>query len=139
MSLPDVTSSRRPIRATIHMDALRHNLQLARSKAPRAKVMAVIKANGYGHGLLRAAEGLKRADGYAVLGLNEAVVLREAGFSQTLLLLEGVFSESELAVASRYDITPVIHCTQQVEMLESITLSQPVSIFLKMNTGMNRL
>jgi alanine racemase len=131
--------STRPIQASIHLDALRHNLQLARSLAPGAKVMAVVKANAYGHGLLHAAEGLKRADGFAVLGLNEALSLREAGFSQTLLLLEGVFSANELLLASQHDITPVIHCTQQIDMLEKITLSKPVSVFLKMNTGMNRL
>jgi len=129
----------RPILATIHLSALHHNLCVAKAVAPQSKIMAVIKANGYGHGVVRAATGLNQAEGFAVLGLDEAVALREAGFKQTLLLLEGVFSADELKVASTHVISPVVHCLEQIEMLEKVHLASPVSVFAKMNTGMNRL
>ncbi|MGZ8252816.1 MAG: alanine racemase, partial [Methylophilaceae bacterium] len=129
----------RPILATIHLDALRHNLQVAQTAAPHSKVMAVIKANGYGHGVLRVAAGLHEAHGFAVLGLSEAVALRDAGYQQTILLLEGVFAASEMAIVSQLKISPVIHCEQQISMLEQQKLAQPLSVFAKINTGMNRL
>jgi len=129
----------RPIQATIHLDALRHNLAVAKHRAPNSKVMAVVKANAYGHGLLRAAKGLSQADGFAVLGLNEAISLREAGYLQTILLLEGIFDRTELVDAAKYDISIVVHCEQQIEMLEQASLATPIHVFLKMNTGMNRL
>jgi alanine racemase len=129
----------RPIQATVSLSALRHNLGLVKSIAPNSKVMAVVKANGYGHGLLRVAAGLNQADGFAVLGLDEAVSLRQSGFSQTILLLEGVFSSKELATASEQDISLVVHCDKQIEMLESASTHTPAAVFLKMNSGMNRL
>jgi len=129
----------RPILATIHQNALSSNLQVVRQYAPHSKVMAVVKANGYGHGLINAAQGLSATDGFAVLGLSEAVDLREAGFEQTILLLEGVFSPSELAITSSFSIDVVVHCVPQIEMLERATLTRPINVHLKMNTGMNRL
>ena len=129
----------RPILATIHLDALRHNLEVVRTSAPQSRIMAVVKANAYGHGLLRAVAGLHEAHGFAVLGLNEAVALRDAGYQQTILLLEGVFSTDELQLVSQLNISPVVHNAQQVEMLELASLAHPLSVFIKMNTGMNRL
>ena len=129
----------RPILATIHLDALRHNLGIAKSHAPQAKVMAVIKANGYGHGVLAAAQGLNTADAFAVLELDKAIALREEGFRQTILLLEGVFDADELQSAAQQNISVVIHCLPQLEMLEQALLPQPLGVFLKINTGMNRL
>ena len=129
----------RPILATIHQTALVHNLHVVRKHAPHAKIMAVVKANGYGHGLLNVANALNQADGFAVLGINEAVTLRQAGFEQTLLLLEGVFSAEELKVAAIHHIDLVVHALPQVEMLEAATLNTPIAVHLKMNTGMNRL
>jgi alanine racemase len=129
----------RPIQASIHLAALRHNLNVAKSAAPNSKIMAVVKANGYGHGLLRVAVGLDQAEGFAVLGLDEAISLRESGFSQTILLLEGVFSVDELETASQQNISLVVHCDKQIEMLESASTHMPVAVFLKMNTGMSRL
>lgn len=129
----------RPIQATVSLSALRHNLGIAKSAAPNSKIMAVVKANGYGHGLLRVAAGLSQADGFAVLGLDEAISLRESGFSQTILLLEGIFSSEELAAASKQDISLVVHCDKQIEMLENASTHMPVAVFLKMNSGMNRL
>ena len=129
----------RPIQATIHLNALAHNLNIAKAKAPKAKVMAVIKANGYGHGLLNAALGLKEADGFAVLSLDEALALRSAGYQQTILLLEGAFSASELQAISQHQISLVVHCDAQIDMLCNAQLPHPVSVHLKLNTGMNRL
>jgi len=129
----------RPIQSTIHLAALRHNLDVVRSYAHKSKVMAVVKANGYGHGLLNVAHGLNAADGFAVLGLNEAIDLREAGFTQKILLLEGVFSADELNIAAGFGITIVVHHLGQIEMLESAQLPKTISIFIKINTGMNRL
>jgi alanine racemase len=129
----------RPILATIDLDALRHNLAVTKRTAPQSKIMAVVKANAYGHGLLNVAPGLSATDGYAVLGINEAISLREAGYKQTIKLLEGVFDISELSLAAQYGLSMVVHQQEQIEMLESAQLSQPVEVFLKMNSGMNRL
>lgn len=129
----------RPICATIDQRALRHNLDVVKSLAPQSRVMAVVKANAYGHGLLRTAQALNQADGFAVLGLDEALLLREAGFNQTLLMLEGAFRSTELQEASGADISLVVHHHAQLEMLEAVVLPKPVSVFVKMNSGMNRL
>jgi alanine racemase len=129
----------RPILATIHPAALRHNLGVARAHAPRAKLMAVVKANGYGHGLLRAAAALDEADGYAVLSLDEAGALREAGFAQPILLLEGLFSLDELAVAAQHALSIVVHGEPQLLMLEEARGMPALDVFLKVNSGMNRL
>lgn len=88
----------RPIRALINCAALQHNLSVVRHHVPRSRIMAVIKANAYGHGLLRTARALNAADGFAVLELEAAIQLREAGFSQPILLLEGFFSIEEIDV-----------------------------------------
>lgn len=129
----------RPIQATISLSALEHNLAVAKSKAPQSKIMAVVKANGYGHGLLNAAKGLKAADGFAILGLDEALTLRNAGYTQTILMLEGVFSSDELIYVSEKAISIVVHSDVQINMLEQVKLAKPISVHLKINTGMNRL
>lgn len=129
----------RPIVATISLGALAHNLTIVKHHAPHSNVMAVVKANGYGHGLFHVAQGLHAADGFAVLGLNEAIDLREAGYQQTLLLLEGVFIAAELNIATSYGIDIVVHCDEQIAMLEQTRLIAPIHVHLKINTGMNRL
>jgi len=129
----------RPIRATIRPAALRHNLGLARLLAPAARQMAVIKANAYGHGLLRAAHALADADGFAVLDLAAAVCLRNAGFTQPILLLEGFFEQAELPVIARERLSVVVHCEEQLRMLLASVALERVGVFLKLNTGMNRL
>lgn len=129
----------RPILATISLHALRHNLAVVRQYAPQSKIMAVVKANGYGHGLINVAHGLSAADGFAVLGINEAIDLRDAGFQQSILLLEGVFCEQELSLASSLGLNVVVHTSQQIAMLASANLAKPINIHLKINTGMNRL
>jgi alanine racemase len=129
----------RPIRATIRLSALRHNLALARRHAPKSKIWAVAKANAYGHGLARVAQALADADGYSLLDLSEAVQLREAGISKPILLLEGVFQPADLAIVDRYALTMVVHHLEQILMLERARLSSQIAVLLKLNTGLNRL
>ena len=118
---------------------MRHNLGAVRRRAPQSRVWAVVKADAYGHGLLRAAQALADADGYALLDLNEAVRLREAGITKPVLLLEGVFQPADLALVHRYALTLVVHHSEQILMLERARLPSPVAVLLKLNTGMNRL
>ncbi|HVB49049.1 MAG TPA: alanine racemase, partial [Burkholderiales bacterium] len=129
----------RPIRATIRAAALARNLALARRRAGTARVWAVVKANAYGHGLLRAARALAAADGLAVLDFEEAIRLRMAGDKRPILLLEGFFSAQDLPLLAEYALTPVVHNLEQLEMLKKAALSAPIDAYLKVNSGMNRL
>ncbi len=129
----------RPIRVQFDTSALAHNLGVVRRAAPGARVWAVVKANAYGHGLLRAAGALRAAEGFALLDLAEAVRLREAGFLHPVLLLEGVFHPGDLDVVDSLHLTPVIHHPGQIEMLEKAALRRPLDVYLKVNSGMNRL
>src|SRR5687768_5557936 len=129
----------RPIQAVIDTAALEHNLSIARRHAPHSRVMAVIKADAYGHGLLRAAEALARAEGFALLELDAAVRLREAGYRQTILLLEGFFDVDELGWIEQYHLSTVVHHPEQLAMLEAARGRGKLEVFLKLNTGMNRL
>src|SRR5687768_11603628 len=129
----------RPIRATISAAALAHNLMLAKAHAGSAKVWAVLKANAYGHGLERAARALSAADGFAVLDFQEAARLRVAGVAKPILMLEGFFKPIDLPLLHKYALTPVIHNAEQVEMLRHGTLDGEIDVYLKVNSGMNRL
>ena len=129
----------RPIRATFDLDALRANLAFVRARADRSRIWAVIKANAYGHGLLRAARALEQADGFALLDLDDAVRLRDAHFRQPILMLEGCFEPVDLTTAAAHSLTIVVHCTEQIEMLEMAGLPTRLPVYLKINTGMNRL
>ena len=129
----------RPISATISAAALRHNLAVAKRHAGQAGVWAVVKADAYGHGLLRTVGALDAADGYALLELETAVQLREARVAKPLLLIEGFFSVHELHVFAACGLTAVVHDLEQVRMLESLHLPAPIDVYLKVNTGMNRL
>lgn len=129
----------RPISAAISRRALRDNLSLAKRHAGTARLWAVIKANAYGHGLLRTVAALEGADGYALLDLGEAVQLRNLGISKPLLLIEGFFEPGELDVFSHQGITAVVHDPEQLRMLETTRLERPIDIYLKINSGMNRL
>ena len=129
----------RPIRATVSAQALAHNLAIARRHAGDAKVWAVLKANAYGHGLLRAAEALKDADGYAILDFVDALKLRSAGIEKPILMLEGFFKPEDLPLISRHRLTPVVHNVVQLEMLEKVTFVGKMDVYLKVNSGMNRL
>jgi len=129
----------RPILATIHTEALRHNLQRARLAAPDARAWAVVKANAYGHGIERAFEGLRGADGFALLDLEEAQRVRALGWRGPVLLLEGVFEARDLELCSRLGLWHTVHCNEQIDMLAAHKTQQPHRVFLKMNSGMNRL
>jgi alanine racemase len=129
----------RPIQALIDPAALEHNLAIVRRHAPRSRVMAVIKADAYGHGLLRAAEALAEAEGFALLELDAAVRLREAGYRQTILLLEGFFDVDELRWIEQCHLSTVVHHPEQLAMLEAVRRRATLDVFLKLNSGMNRL
>lgn len=128
----------RPIQAHIDLSALAHNLRIAR-RSSGARVLAVIKANAYGHGLLPAAEALREADGYALLDVRDAVRLREAGFRQPILLLEGFFNRDELPLIAEYELSCVIHQQRQLDWLEAYPRKHGLSVWFKINSGMNRL
>jgi alanine racemase len=129
----------RPIRATISSGALAHNLLVAKAYAGGAKVWAVIKANAYGHGIERAARALEAADGFAVLDFQEAARLRLAGVKKPILMLEGFFKPIDLPLLPKYALTPVIHNPEQVEMLRRTELAGEIDVYVKVNSGMNRL
>ncbi|QDF76564.1 MULTISPECIES: alanine racemase [Shewanella] len=126
-------------RAEISGDALKSNLQRLRQLAPQSKVMAVVKANGYGHGLLNVAKCLKSADGFGLARLEEALELRAGGVMAKLLLLEGFFRASDVATLVEHDIDTVVHHESQLEMLEAAELTKPVTVWMKIDTGMHRL
>lgn len=129
----------RPILATIHTAALRHNYRFAKSLAPNSKAYAVIKANAYGHSLLRVAETLVDADGFALLEIEQAQALRELGYALPILLLEGVFAPDELVVCAEHDLRIAVHDEMHLRWLEEARLNRPLHVCLKLNTGMNRL
>ncbi len=129
----------RPTYAHIDPAALRHNLSIARKHAGDARVMAVVKANGYGHDIKVTAAALAEADGFAVASLDEAVALRDCGCNKPVLLLEGIFDAEEIALCSAYKLSIVIHNREQINLLRTAKLAEPVPVFLKLNSGMNRL
>jgi alanine racemase len=129
----------RPIEAVIHGAALAHNLARARSAAPDARVWSVVKANAYGHGIERVFDGLRSADGFALLDLNEAERVRALGWRGPILLLEGAFELRDLELCSRLGLWHVVHCAEQIDWLAAHKTQTPHRVFLKMNSGMNRL
>lgn len=129
----------RPILATIHLDALRHNLERVRQAAPDARIWAVAKANAYGHGLEHVFDALRGADGFALLDLSEAQRLRALDWRGPILLLEGCFEARDLELCSRLNLWHVVHCTEQIDWLAAHKTHTPHRVFLKLNSGMNRL
>ncbi len=129
----------RPLEALIHLDALQHNLERARECAPDARIWAVVKARAYGHGVRRVYEGLRAADGFALLDIAEAQKLRELDWRGPILLIEGVFEARDLEWCSRLGLWHVVHCDQQIDWLAAHKTEWPHRVFLKMNSGMNRL
>ena len=129
----------RPLLATIHLDAMQHNLARARAGARGARVWAVVKANAYGHGLERAMRGFAEADGLALVEVDYAVRLRELGWTKPILLLEGFFDASDLPVMAHHGLNGSVHCEEQIALLEAAHLPRAIDVHLKMNTGMNRL
>lgn len=125
--------------ALIDLAALRHNLKRVRELAPKSRVMAVVKANAYGHGLALTAQALAGADAFAVASLDEAQIVRRAGLSNPVVLLEGVFSEQELEEAAQWDCELVVHDDYQLKLIEKSRLKGQLGVWLKVDTGMNRL
>ena len=129
----------RPARALIDLQALRHNYQLARELSG-AKALAVIKADAYGHGAVRCAQVLQaEADGFAVACIEEALALRAAGIHGPVLLLEGFFEASELELIVQHDLWCVVHSLWQLEAIEKASLSKPITVWLKLDSGMHRV
>ena len=129
----------RPLHATIHLEAMRHNLERARACAPRSRIWAVVKANAYGHGLERGLRGFAQADGLALIEIENAIRLRELGWVKPILLLEGLFDATDIPMLAEHDINSAVHNLEQIRMLEYTQLYRPIDVHLKMNTGMNRL
>ncbi len=129
----------RPITATIDLAALTHNLGVARARAPHARVFAVIKAKAYGHGLLRAARALQAADGFAVVEFDAAMQLRDAGFQQRIMLLEGFFDVREAVAGAARRIATVLHAEEQLALVDPLVTGARLDVLLKINSGMNRL
>ena len=129
----------RPIHALIDLDALRQNLLVLRQRAPHPRVWAVVKANAYGHGIERVLEAVRGADGLALLDLNEAEKVRAAGWRGPVLLLEGVFESRDLELCSRLGLWHTVHCDEQIDALSKHKTQEPHRVFLKLNSGMNRL
>ncbi len=129
----------RPVLATIHTGALRHNLGRVRAAAPDARVWAVVKANAYGHGIERVFDALRGADGFALLDLAEAERLRALDWRGPILLLEGCFDARDLESCSRLGLWHTVHCGEQIDWLAAHKTRLPHRVFLKMNSGMNRL
>ena len=130
----------RPTRAVLDAQALRHNVAQVRRHAPRSRIMAIVKANGYGHGLVWVARTLADVvDGFGVASAEEGVVLREAGIVSPICLLEGFFDVDELPVLADHDLAPALHHAPQLRMLEAAKLKRPLSVWIKIDTGMHRL
>ena len=109
----------RPIVATIHLDAMQHNLARAQFCAPQSRLWAVVKANAYGHGLARALRGFAAADGLALVEFEHAVRLREMGWTKPILLLEGFFEPADLETMVAFGFNGAVHCIEQIAMLEA--------------------
>ena len=129
----------RLIRAVIDAGALRHNLRTIRERARGARVMAVVKANAYGHGLVPTALALAEADAFAVARLEEGLALRAEGITQPIVLLEGVFAAEHVLEAARHGFDLVVHDPLQVELLEEFVGPHRFIVWIKIDTGMNRL
>ncbi|MDX1693059.1 MAG: alanine racemase [Ketobacteraceae bacterium] len=125
--------------AVVDLGALQHNFRVIRQRVGSSRVMAVVKADAYGHGIERVAAALPDADGFGVAIIEEAIQLRDAGVTQPIVLLEGVTSPGDLAEAASRHLDVVVHTEEQLLFLESTELPAPLRVWLKFNTGMHRL
>jgi alanine racemase len=127
------------VSATIDTAALKHNLQVVRHWAPRSRVMAVIKANAYGHGLVAVARALESADSFAVARVDEGITLRQAGIHRPTVLLEGVFDREQLDAAAAAGFELVVHTAEQIDLLRAAAAGVRFKVWLKLDSVMNRL
>lgn len=125
--------------AIINLHALAHNYKIIKSYAPNSKVLAVLKANAYGHGLTLIAKALPQADAFGVARISEAIALRHSGITQPIVLLEGFFSIDELTQLTQYNLETVVHNAYQLDLLTQAKMASPVKVWLKIDTGMHRL
>ena len=123
----------------IDRDALAHNLARVRAYAPASKVLAMVKANAYGHGLLVVASALKEADGFGVADLSEALQLRQAGFEQLILVMRGFHDAAELALFIEHSLTAVVHHPAQIALLQQTPCAKALGVWVKVDSGMHRL
>jgi alanine racemase len=129
----------RPTKAVIHLDAILHNLSQIRRMAPASRIMAVVKADAYGHGIVPVARYLTGVDAFAVACIEEAIELREGGIDAPIVLLEGFFEANELPLIEQYQLQTVIHHWQQLKLLQTARIQQPMIVWLKLDSEMNRL
>ncbi len=125
--------------ADINLSALEHNFNRAKQLVPTAKIFAMIKSNAYGHGLIPAATTLTDADAFGVACLSEGIELRQAGIDKRIVIMRGFFDAEELELVVDYNFDVVVHCEEQLQILTANTLSKPVEVWLKIDTGMHRL
>lgn len=123
----------------IDLEALSSNLKQVKAYAPNAKILAIIKANAYGHGMMQVAHQLNQTDGFGVESIDEAIVLRQQGFLHRIVLLEGLFSEEELPLAIQHRLDFVVHCWSQLEWIIKLNPQTPCNLWIKFDTGMHRL
>lgn len=127
------------VRAEINLKALVHNFNVVKSKVPNSKIISVVKANAYGHGLIQVSKALKDSDAYAVARIEEALALRSAGITKPIVLLEGFFNKEDVPVLVANNLTVAVHSIELLEQIETASVPSPISAWLKLNTGMHRL
>lgn len=126
--------------AIINLNALEHNISRLREITPNSQLIAVVKANAYGHGMVKLAQFIEpKVDGFAVARIEEGVILRDHGIKIPIILLEGIFSKDDMLLVSRYNFEIAIHNREQLSWLESCNVLQPIKVWLKIDTGMHRL
>jgi alanine racemase len=118
---------------------MQSNLAIARSTIPGAKIWAVVKADAYGHGLENGLRGFAAADGLSLIEYDRAVRLRDLGWTKPIMMMQGMFDSADLDLISQYELQPVVHNVEQLDMLSKARLNSPIHVHLKINTGMNRL
>ncbi len=129
----------RPVYARLDLQALKNNLAVVRRAAPNSRVWSVVKANAYGHGIERVWNALGATDGFAMLNIEEAILLRERGWKGPILMLEGFFHADDLPLYDKYRLTTSVHSNWQLKAIQNAQLRAPLDIYLKVNSGMNRL
>ena len=130
----------RPTRATVRLGDIANNYQLAGRLAPQSRSIAVIKANAYGHGMVEVAKHLESlVPVFAVALMEEAFLLRDAGISKPILVLQGISTASDIAGAAENDFWLLLHQQRQIDWLLSAKPAAPVNVWLKVDTGMHRL
>ncbi|MBN2690151.1 MAG: alanine racemase [Gammaproteobacteria bacterium] len=125
--------------AHIDLSAITHNFEIIRTLAPKSKILAMIKSNAYGHGLVEVAKTIKNADGFGVACIDEAIVLRKNGINNRILVMRGFTDTEELLIMNSYNLSTVIHNKHQLSILLDTKLPKPIEIWLKVDTGMHRL